>query len=213
MTYQFKKRAKDYIKDENKSKRIGDCPEVSELIKEQLNRIENYIREKSVYQIGQICCGFDHYLDDKQKEVVDQTHYERGEIIWVDFGCMNIGCDFEYPHPAVVISETNYHVLIAPCSSKKYSYNIPEIMKVGVQDGFKTNTGILLDSIAFVSKNKVINRLDGKADEKTMLKIDKYRLQNNEYYRRIVKQYDKEIKELEKKEKELLSRLVEKNPI
>lgn len=197
MPYSFKQKTKPYISEENKKKKVSDCPEITELFNQQLNNYKDYVLSKSVYQIGQVCNGIDHYLDDKLYATQDQTHYERGEVLWVDFGCMNLGSDFEFPHPAIVLAETNYHILIAPCSTKKYSHNIPEILKVGEADGLKSATGIMLDSISYVSKNKVINRLDSKVNEKVMLKIDKYRLGNNEYHRRVLNYYARRMKALE----------------
>lgn len=172
-----------------------DNEELFDYCKFTLENYFSYLSTLGSYEMGQITNGIDHFLDDKKK-TPDNTFYKRGTIVLIDFGFTNFGYEFSYPHPAIVIRQTKFHVYLAPCSSKKFGRNLPDVLDGYISDGFQENTGIILDGLRYCSKSRIISIM-GYVNERILREVDNYQLKVIPTYKEIILKKDKEIEKME----------------
>ncbi len=171
---------------------------------ETCKEMNDYFANQNLYDMGNTTTAFRHFLEDK-KDVPTDMDYIRGDIVMIDFGCLNFGYEFNFLHPAVVLGQTQYHVLVAPCSSKKYGKGYPDVLDADTCDGFAKKTGIILDGIRCCSKTR-IDRKIGFARMELLDRIEDYYLSQSPRYKaisqkheRILEEKDRIISELKKK--------------
>ncbi len=128
-----------------------------------LEETKKYYDESTSFEIAQFTNYVDHWLKDNKKNPTYQN-YGVGSILYVDFGAMNFGFELSFPHPCVVIAESGAFILAAPCSTKKFGHDFPDIIEGSRKDGFSQNTGIVLDNIKWISKGRVIAKM-GKVND------------------------------------------------
>lgn len=150
-----------------------------------------------------------HWINNTDRWLHNRTYtntigYKRGAILFIDLGATNYRYEPSFTHPCIVLSETKYSILIAPCSSKKYNSGYPEIIDATSLDGFSCNTGIQTKSIRWVSKNRVLSKL-GTVSSSILDKIDNQLLNLIPTHQKIIYQKNVEIKQL----KEDLSSITE----
>lgn len=138
------------------------------LIKIQLN-LKEFLESLSCYELSQYINGIDHFIKDNRHNPIYQS-YSQGEILYCDFGSLNFGFEIAFPHPCVVLAETEAFILVAPCSSKKHGHNFHDILDGKKEDGFQVETGVVIDNIRWMSKGRVIASM-GKVKENFLNKI------------------------------------------
>ncbi len=123
-----------------------------------MDHFKRYCEKSSSYELSQITNHVDHWLKDNRTSPVYET-YGVGSILYVDFGAMNFGYELSFPHPCVVLAEEGVFLLVAPCSTKKYGHDFPDILDGRKEDGFHSDTGLVLDNIRWISKGRVIAKM------------------------------------------------------
>lgn len=181
-------------KKENAKQAKGkDDKELYAIFQATCKEMNAYFSEKNFFDMGNATTAFRHFLEDKKDVPTDESYY-RGDIVMIDFGCMNFGYEFNFLHPAVVLSQTQYHVLVAPCSSRKYGKGYPDVLDAETSDGFVKKTGIILDGIRCCSKTRIDKKI-GEASEALLDKIEDYFLCRSNRYKAISEQTIKKLKE------------------
>lgn len=112
-----------------------------------LTNLSDLTRNYSTYEMAHWTNYADRFCDSRSSSTPNTIGYKRGSIVFVDLGAGNFGHEPSYTHPAVVLQQNKYSIMIVPCSSKKYGKGIPFIIDATTADGFSINTGIQMDSI------------------------------------------------------------------
>lgn len=132
----------------------------STALTEQINlffeKLRNYIFTLKVKETSSILLSFFNWL--KTKEKYNKKKYKTRDIVEVDLG-IGYGFEMSYRHPCIVLKDEAGFCLIVPCSTGKYGKNNKFILDATPKDGFKQNTGILLDSVRTISKTRISNTL------------------------------------------------------
>lgn len=161
-----------------------------------LTNYSDLIRDFSTYEMAHWTNYADRFCDSKNAAHHNTTNYKRGSIIFVDLGAGNFGHEPSYTHPAVVLQQNKYNIMIAPCSSKKYGKGIPFIIDATATDGFSVNTGIQTDSIRWISKDRVISK-HGNVSNSILDSIDSILLNSIPTYKREMRDKNELISNLE----------------
>lgn len=153
-----------------------------ELIKdsnELLSELFNVILKQNQYYGIRWLMGLERYVLDQSKQIprVFRKNLSRGHIVEVElFGHFNK--ELTFLHPAVVLYDNNKgQLLVAPISSGKYGNNNPLHIDVDSTDGLHHESGICLDAIRGVDKNRVLfqhskNGKNAKVRSEVLDKID-----------------------------------------
>ena len=152
-----------------------------ETYKLQQNQIGQYISELSSYEMSQYINYLDHFLASKQNEDKNEIYYEKGSVLYVDLGAFNFGFELSFPHPCILLGQTRYFVKVLPCSTQKFGKKYNDIMDAYPEDGMEENTGLLLNNIKWVSKERIIHVI-GKVTEDLLSRIDIAILSKNSTY-------------------------------
>ncbi|MCM1357610.1 MAG: type II toxin-antitoxin system PemK/MazF family toxin [Prevotella sp.] len=129
------------------------------------------LKDLSIYDMAQWINNIDRWI--KNKTFKNTKTYGRGCIVFLDLGAQNFLYEPSYTHPGIIIAENKNMVLIVPCSSKKFSKKIPGIINATPADGFISNTGVQVDSLRWVSKNRIISTV-GQISNNILNQIDRY---------------------------------------
>lgn len=144
----------------------------------------------------------------KSKTTTNNTKgYTRGSIVLIELGAGNFGYEPSYKHPAIVLDQNKYYIMIASCSSKKYGKGFPFIIDATAADGFLMNTGIQTDSIRWVSKDRVCATF-GTASSRVLDLVDASILKSIPTYSREMSQLNQLLNQL-KAENEVLQNEIE----
>lgn len=174
-----------------------------------LTNLSDLTRNYSTYEMAHWTNYADRFCDSKNSATPNTTGYKRGSIVFVDLGAGNFGHEPSYTHPAVVLQQNKYSIMVAPCSSKKYGKGIPFIIDATTADGFSINTGIQTDSIRWISKDRVIST-HGTVSNSILDSIDSTLLSAIPTYKREIRNKDSIISQLES---EKLTLETEKNTL
>lgn len=161
--------------------------------------IIDLISKFSVYEMGHWINNIDRWINNRNVDNVKK--YKRGSILNIDLGASNFRYEPSFTHPCVVLVNRYNSMLIVPCSSKKYGKGFPDIIDATVSDGFKKNTGIQIESIRWIHKNRVISVV-GKASTQVLNEIDDHILKLVPTYKEEKIRYTKvndQLDELKKK--------------
>lgn len=161
-----------------------------------LTNLSDLTRNYSTYEMAHWTNYADRFCDSKISTTPNTTGYKRGSIVFVDLGAGNFGHEPSYTHPAVVLQQNKYSIMVAPCSSKKYNKGISSIIDATTSDGFSINTGIQTDSIRWISKDRVIST-HGTVSNSILDAIDKVLLNIIPTYKREIRNKDTIISQLE----------------
>lgn len=151
--------------------------------------------------------------DNKRRFDTDKTQrpvpikYEVRDIIFTDFGGTNFGVEAGYEHPAIVLHNGYYFLLVIPGSTGRFNkgkYSLP----AGTAENFSHDTGIQLDQIRIIDKSRVISHTGKKVPTTFMDTINNTLIEK--YFYPIKKQLDKLDKEKKQLEEEKL-KLIEEN--
>lgn len=74
-------------------------------------------------------------------------------------------------------------MMVVPCSSKKYGKGYGGIIDATTSEGFRKNTGIQIESVRWIHKNRVISTV-GKVESTVLNKIDTYLLNTIPTYKK-----------------------------
>lgn len=179
-----------------------------------LTNLSDLTRNYSTYEMAHWTNYADRFCDSRNSGTPNTTGYKRGSIVFVDLGAGNFGHEPSYTHPAVVLQQNKYSIMIAPCSSKKYGKGIPSIIDATTSDGFSINTGIQTDSIRWISKDRVIST-HGTVSNFILDSIDSILLSAIPTYKREIRNKNSVISQLESEkitleiEKEALEQEIE----
>lgn len=161
-----------------------------------LTNFSDLSRNYSTYEMAHWTNYADRLCTSKNSFSLNTVGYRRGTIVFVDLGAGNFGHEPSYTHPAVVLQQNKYSIMIAPCSTKKYGKGIPVIIDATTADGFSVNTGIQTDSIRWISKERVISVL-GNASSSILDQIDALLLNTIPSYKRETRKKDATILQLQ----------------
>ena len=162
------------------------------------------ISEESEYSMGSWIEHTDRWLHNRLNP--NKTKYGRVTIAMIDLGATNFGSEPSYLHPAVIIAENTYFVLIVPASTQKYGKGYGDIIDATSADGFIHNTGVQSKSYRWVSKSR-IESIVGKASSRLLDEIDTSMLKDIPSYKKEVAKYKAEIKKLTDENNELKDKI------
>ncbi|MDT3765836.1 type II toxin-antitoxin system PemK/MazF family toxin [Priestia filamentosa] len=210
LIYNYKKRLKDL-----RGISTGDIPKMHHdinIVKDTnslLSELFNVIMAKDQKYGSRWLIGLERYVQDQKKSIERRftRNLSRGHIIEVElFGHFNK--ELTFLHPAVVLYDNNRgQLLVAPISSTKYNDNDPLHIDVDSSDGLHHGSGICLEAIRGVDKNRVLYQYDykgRKAKVRTEV-LDKIDLTIMEYFLPTTfKQFKKLEDELDKERKKVI---------
>lgn len=156
------------------------------------------LKDLSIYDMAQWINNIDRWI--KNKTMENTKTYGRGCIVFLDLGAQNFRYEPSYTHPGVIIAENKNMVLIVPCSSKKYGKNLPGIIDATPLDGFGSNTGVQVDCLRWVHKNRIISAV-GRAKGTILNKIDQHILDLIPTYKKEISNLNAEISALKEQVK------------
>ena len=139
--------------------------------------------------------------------------YDVRDIIFADFGATNFGVEASFEHPAIVLHNGFYFLVVIPGSTGR-SGKGDYILDADKKENFYHKTGIQIDQIRVIDKSRVIRKTGKKVPPEFMDKINDVILEK--YLFPVKKKMDnleKENKELKIKIKDLEEQLEKQNEI
>lgn len=165
----------------SKSIKANTNDTVYDSFKLSISNVIDALKDLSIYDMA-------HWINNIDRWIKNQNHentqtYSRGRIVYLDLGAQNFRYEPSYTHPAIIIAENKNMVLIVPCSSKKYGKGLPGIIDATSADGFSSNTGVQVDCLRWVHKNRIISAV-GRAKGTILDKIDRHILDMTPTYKK-----------------------------
>lgn len=131
---------------EGKSKLVVQCNEI-------LNTLKDFIMGMKNMETASAILSLKRWISTKGKN--NKIKFKRGDIVEVDLG-LGYGFEMSYLHPCIVLEDSNAgFCLLVPCSTGKFGKRNKYIVDAYTNDGFKSNTGVLIDSFRCVSKTRI----------------------------------------------------------
>jgi mRNA-degrading endonuclease toxin of MazEF toxin-antitoxin module len=127
-----------------------------------INKFSNFLDTLSAYDVASIIHDVGHWEKFKYPTKRKPWHYRRRDIVLVNLGSLNIGYEASYRHPCIIYHNGYNDVLVIPCSTGRYSVESDYIIKGEPSDGFHEKTGIQLDKIRVVDKNRIEGKVLGR---------------------------------------------------
>lgn len=156
---------------------------VYSLLKQSIWNVIDTVQEFSVYEMSYWISNMDRWIHNRTC-VENKTSYKRGTILFVDLGANNFRFEPSFTHPCVVLINRKNSMLVAPCSTKKYGQGHRDIIDAQkIVDGFAQDTGIQIENIRWVHKNRVVDTL-GEVSTNVLNKIDAYLLNSIPTYKK-----------------------------
>ena len=181
----------------------------SDLYAEYASSVFNYndtISDETEYNIGNWIEHTDRWIHNRLSP--NKRKYGRGTIVMVDLGATNFGSEPSYLHPAVIVAENTFFVLIVPASTQKYGKGYSDIIDATSADGFHHDTGVQSKSYRWVSKSR-IESVMGKASSRLLDEIDNSMLKDVPMYKKNMAKKDADIKALKNDNEELNKEVLE----
>lgn len=153
---------------------------------ELLTELFNQIMKKNQYYGIRWLTGLERYVNDQSKNIshLFRRNLSRGHVVEVElFGHFNK--ELTFLHPAVVLYDNNKgQLLVAPISTGKYGDADPLHINVDSEDGLHHGSGICLEAIRGVDKNRVLYQhiKDGKKAKVRPEVLNKIDLTIMEYF-------------------------------
>lgn len=168
------------------------------------------VGEFSIYEMSHWNNNIDRWLRNRSYE--NMKPYKRGSIVLVDLGASNFKYEPSFSHPCIVLDERQRSILVAPCSTKKFGKGYREIIDANAGiDGFAQNTGVQVEELRWINKNRVISKL-GKTSSRILNEIDFRILKSIPSYRKELSKFNSESeqnKQLLDKNNELSNKIIE----
>lgn len=184
---------------------------------ELLSELFNDMMNKNQYYGIRWLVGLERYIKDQSKKMphLFRRNLSRGHIVEVElFGHFNK--ELTFLHPAVVLYDNKKgQLLVAPISTGKYGDTDPLHIDVDSADGLSHGSGICLESIRGLDKNRVLfqHEKNGKKAKVRPEVLDKIDHKIMEYFlpNMFLKFTDteSELKEEQEKNAELLKEIEE----
>lgn len=210
------KKLKKYCEDVTKKGVLAvNEPEVVIEFLKYLEMQNEFMAKSSAYTVASTMRSYSTWYNNKDKMPVDGRSSSR-EVYYVDLGAFNLKWEEGYIHPCVVLKRYGSSVLVIPGSTKKYGKSDKLIFDVQAGNGFKENTGLLLDQLRCVSTTRLMGRLgNGKVSEIVFDEIldkvmEKFLGRKYNEYNKLKSENDKLQKQLDK-ESEERNKLAEEN--
>lgn len=154
-----------------KKVRAIEEPEVVEEFLKYTQMQNEFMKTASAYEISSIMRSFSTWYDNKDIEPKKSLASQR-EVHYVDLGAFNLKYEEGYMHPCLIVKKYGSSVIVIPGSTKKYGKKDDLIFDIQAQNGFKENTGLLLDQIRCVSTTRLISKLKyGKVSSEVFSEI------------------------------------------
>ncbi|BFH18328.1 type II toxin-antitoxin system PemK/MazF family toxin [Paenibacillus melissococcoides] len=170
--------------------------ELIDIYKLKMWNVMDYLQELKIYDLSQWIISHDRVLSNLKKD--STAKYKRGDVLMVELGASNFKYEPSFEHPAVVLHNDYRKLLIAPCSSQKFGKGYPEVIDARPNDGgFKKDTGIQMNDVRWISKNRVATRLGTITNQLLLDKIDDYMLKFLPKYQSLFDQQHERIAELQ----------------
>lgn len=162
-----------------------------------LEELKDFILNFREIEMKSVILSLKRWISTKEK--VSKIKFKRGDIVEIDLG-LGYGYEMSYLHPCIVLEDSSAgFCFVAPCSTGKFGKKNKYIVDGTIEDGFKRDTGVLIDSIRCISKTR-INKKVGKVslefydllNEKIMIEYFKKQSMN---IRNLKRDYEKVVKE------------------
>jgi len=127
-----------------------------------INKFSSFLNTLSAYDVASIIHDTGHWEKFKFPTNKKPWKYKRRDIVLVNLGSLNIGYEASYRHPCIIYHNGYNDVLVIPCSTGRYSVKSDYIIKGEPSDGFHEKTGIQLDKIRVVDKNRIEGKVLGR---------------------------------------------------
>lgn len=135
--------------------------------------------------------------------------YEVRDIIFADFGATNFGVEASFEHPAIVLHNGFYFLVVIPGSTGR-SGKGDYILDADKSENFYHKTGIQIDQIRVIDKSRVIRKTGKKVPPEFMGKINDLILEKYLFpVKKKMKEMEIENKKLKEKVKTLELKLKE----
>ncbi|WP_158630125.1 type II toxin-antitoxin system PemK/MazF family toxin [Cohnella sp. AR92] len=174
---------------------------VANAYKQAVWNLTDTLQDADAYSLAQWLVHVERWIDDRGKNIT--ATYNRGEILFVEFGAMNYGYEPSYEHPAIVLANAFNTILVAPCSSQTFGKGHRNVIDITVTEatGLTNNTGIGIGGARWISKNRVLNRA-GKVTNPVILdKLDEFLLNNLHFYQVVLAHHENEVYNLNREKK------------
>lgn len=113
--------------------------------------------------------GFWHDKKDSEPKVFSVNPKE---VYYVDLGAFNLKYEEGFLHSCIIVKRYGTMVLVIPGSSKKFKKGNFLIEDVVAGDGFRDNTGVMIDQLQCVSITRIRGKKIGEVKEETFKRIE-----------------------------------------
>lgn len=127
-----------------------------------IKKYNNFLDTLSAYDVASIIHDVGHWEKFKFPTKTKPWEYKRRDIVLVNLGSMNIGYEASYRHPCIIYNNGYNDALVVPCSTGRYDVKSDYIINGEPSDGFIEKTGIQLDKIRVIDKNRIEGKVLGR---------------------------------------------------
>ncbi|MEG0153410.1 MAG: type II toxin-antitoxin system PemK/MazF family toxin [Cellulosilyticaceae bacterium] len=191
---------------ENSAKKGVPAMDEPALVKEFLNfnkLMYEYAETTNAYELASSLRTFGFWHDNRHKTPSGGISKQR-EVYYVDLGGFNLKWEEGFIHPCVVLKRYGTSALVIPGSTKSYGKSDGMIKGIQAGDGFRSNTGLMLDQMRCVSTTRILSKI-GKVTPETYQDILDLVME------KFLSQRHMEFKQLENKNKELTQEVTDKD--
>ncbi|MCC0567521.1 type II toxin-antitoxin system PemK/MazF family toxin [Brevibacillus borstelensis] len=125
------------------------------------DKLKNFIDNQSAYDAASVMLEWKHWEQFKNN-TTKPWKYRLRDIVFVNLGASNYGYEASYKHPCIIFGHMFNEVLVIPCSKGRYNKTSDFIIKGETADGFMHPSGIQLDKIRVISKNRIQGTVLGR---------------------------------------------------
>lgn len=141
-------------------RRLNMASSIPQLIRECRKSLLNFyylVTKLSVIELSSIILSLERWMS--VKGTMNKGAYKVRDIVGVDLG-LGYGYEMSYRHPCIVLYDSNAgFCLVVPCSTGKYGKGNKFIIDGTPTDGFRENTGVLIDAVRCVSKTRINSKV------------------------------------------------------
>ncbi|WP_160037219.1 type II toxin-antitoxin system PemK/MazF family toxin [Paenibacillus sp. An7] len=166
------------IKRETRRTNSKTAPGISNAIiepqwKQEMWNIMDKAQQLSAHDLGHWIIFHDRWIQNLHGPE-NRTRYNYGDIVMVDLGATNFKYEPQYEHPCVVLASDYSSILVLPGSTKKYGKGFSDIIDVPAGNGFSYDTGLQMNSIRWIHKNRVTESKGTVTNPHILKEIDEY---------------------------------------
>jgi len=163
---------KRYCEDDSK-KSINSLQE-PDLISQFLEYIklnQDFAKNSNAYELASVIRSYHFWYEKKEEDPPIFPVYPR-DIFYVDLGGFNLRYEEGYMHSCLILKRFSGMVLVVPGSTKKYGKKNFLIEPVQAGDGFKSDTGVMIDQLRCVSTTRIRGKKIGQVSPETFQRIN-----------------------------------------